>query len=290
MMKKLVLMYVVFALVAIAVAWADPPIEVKGFQVPESVYYDVKGDYYLVSNINGKPTDVDDNGYISKVATDGTVVDLKWIDGRAKSVILSAPKGMAVVGDTLYVTDITAVRMFDRATGRPAGAVEIPGAQFANDLAAAPDGSIYVSDMNTNKVHRIAPDGSLTTFASGPDLVQPNGLAVTPEGTVVVAAMGAPEVFSLASDGSKGKVWMTPEAGLDGLVRLADGSFLVSSWKAQAIYRIDPDGTVTPVLTGITSPADIGFDAKRGRLLVPVFMEDRILIVPYRPEKAPVTH
>ena len=36
-----------------------------------------------------------------------------------------------------------------------------------------------------------------------------------------------------------------------------------------------------PVETGIVSPADIGFDAKRSRILVPVFKEDRIRIFPF---------
>src|SRR5580698_90218 len=36
-----------------------------GFAEPESVVYDVENDRYLVSNINGKPGDKDNNGFIS---------------------------------------------------------------------------------------------------------------------------------------------------------------------------------------------------------------------------------
>src|SRR4051812_41735757 len=35
----------------------------KGFQTPECVLYDPDGDRYLVSNINGKPTEADGNGF-----------------------------------------------------------------------------------------------------------------------------------------------------------------------------------------------------------------------------------
>ena len=68
-----------------------------GFATPESVFYDKKNDRYLVSNINGNPTDADDNGFISIVSVDGKVENLKWIDGTAENIQLSAPKGMAVL-------------------------------------------------------------------------------------------------------------------------------------------------------------------------------------------------
>ena len=70
-----------------------------GFSTPESVIHDPLTDRYLVSNINGSPLETDDNGFISLVADDGTVLNLKWIDGATDSVTLNAPKGMAVVGD-----------------------------------------------------------------------------------------------------------------------------------------------------------------------------------------------
>src|SRR5262245_42159091 len=62
---------------------ANGMIEVKdvGFATPESVLYLPDQDIYLVSNINGKPADHDDNGFISKLGPDGRVIDLKWIDG-----------------------------------------------------------------------------------------------------------------------------------------------------------------------------------------------------------------
>src|SRR3990172_189647 len=127
-----------------------PAITVSGFQTPESVLYDPTADLYLVANINGNPAGTDDNGFISRVTPAGQVQTLKWIDGASASVTLNAPKGMAIAGDTLYVADITAVRMFDRTTGQAKGAVNVPGATFLNDAAAGPDGSVYVTDTGLN--------------------------------------------------------------------------------------------------------------------------------------------
>src|SRR5262249_7581594 len=45
-------------------AWdGKSPLKVDGFSTPESVLYDADGDVYLVSNINGKPAEADDNGF-----------------------------------------------------------------------------------------------------------------------------------------------------------------------------------------------------------------------------------
>src|SRR2546426_4066753 len=92
---------------AAATAPMAPPILVSGgFQTPESIFYEARSDIYLVSNINGDPTAADGNGFISRVAPDGRILELKWIDGTRPGVRLNAPKGMAVAGDTLYVSDI----------------------------------------------------------------------------------------------------------------------------------------------------------------------------------------
>jgi hypothetical protein len=64
-----------------------------------------------------------------------------------------------------------------------------------------------------------------------------------------------------------------PKGTLDGLVQVGD-SILVASWDAATIYRGKPGGAFEPALVGIQSPADIGWDGKRSRLLVPVFDKD----------------
>ena len=45
----------------------------EGFATPESVLYDVESDTYLVSNINGSPLAVDNNGFIWRIAPEGEV-------------------------------------------------------------------------------------------------------------------------------------------------------------------------------------------------------------------------
>lgn len=62
---------------------------------PESVIYSPKQDILFVSNIDGKPNEKDQKGFISKVLpSNGNIIELSWITG------LNAPKGMAIYNNT----------------------------------------------------------------------------------------------------------------------------------------------------------------------------------------------
>src|SRR5688500_3388992 len=110
---------------AAASATADKLGETSGFNVPESVRYDAELDVYYVANINGNPSQKDNNGYIARVRADSTGVMTVLVEGGKGGARLNAPKGMALRGDTLYVADIDMLRMFNRRTGAPVGAVSL---------------------------------------------------------------------------------------------------------------------------------------------------------------------
>jgi len=261
----------------------------QDLQTPESVLYDADQDVYFISNINGKPTAVDDNGYISRVNAETLQGEMKWVEGGKANVTLNAPKGLAILGDTLYVCDLTVVRKFDRKTGAPKGEVAIPGATFMND--AASDGkSVYVSDSGlkagaggnfeptgTDAVWQITADKP-KQIAKGKDLKAPNGVEIA-DGKVWVVTFGASELYQI-DQGKKTNVTTLPKGSLDGLVHLADGSFLVSSWDAKAVYRGKPGAAFTAVIENVNSPADIGYDTKRKRVLIPHFMDSIVTVHP----------
>jgi hypothetical protein len=258
----------------------------SGFQTPESVLYDADQDVYFVSNINGQPTAADDNGFISRVNPETLEITLKWIDGAKSDVTLNAPKGMAIVGDDLYVSDLTVVRRFDRKTGKPKGEVALPGSTFVNDAAA--DGStIYVTDSGLKAGAKgFEPTGTDAVWkitgmkpqkiASGSDLNRPNGITVV-DGKIWVVSFGANELYQI-DKGKKTNVTRLPSGSLDGLVHLSDGTFLISSWDGKAVYRGPATGPFIAAVEKVDSPADIGYDTKRYRLLVPHFMENVVTI------------
>src|SRR5215813_10716960 len=99
--------------------------QIDSLQTPESVLWDQSQDVYFVSNINGNPNAKDNNGFISKLSPEAGPTTLHFIDGGKNGVTLNAPKGLAVHGDTLWVTDIDAVRAFSATTGAPLFSVDL---------------------------------------------------------------------------------------------------------------------------------------------------------------------
>ena len=121
--------------------------ETGGLRVPEAVRYDPDLDVYFISNVNGNPSQRDNNGFIARVHPDSLNAVTVFAEGGARGLNLNAPKGLAIQGDTLFVTDIYMLRKFNKRTGEYFGAVNLRdyGATFLNDIAIGPDG-VYITD------------------------------------------------------------------------------------------------------------------------------------------------
>jgi len=272
----------------------------SGLQMPKSVLWDAGQDVYFVSNINGDSAIPNKNGFLSKIGPDGKIIALKFVDGSKKGSELNAPKGLAIVGDILYVADLNVVRKFDRKSGKAKGVIAIPNSVFLNDLSASPDGKIlYVSDSavtfkagsfagtGNDAIYAInVKKGSAAVLISDEALHWPSGLLADDDGVWVVA-LGANHLFHVDQQGGTGPATRLPKGGLDGIVKLGDGSFLISSWEASAIYRGFPRGEFKEVISGIPSPADIGLDTKRNMLLIPIFQKSAVQFVPLPPLAPP---
>lgn len=262
----------------------------KGFKTPESILFDSVGDRYLVSNINGGPSDVDNNGFISTVKPDGTVDNLEFIAGGKNGVTLNAPKGLVIHGGTLFVADITQVRKFDAATGAPQGSIAFPGATFINDITVDAEGTLYVTDSGikigangptptgTDAIYRVS-NGKVSALAKGKHLNRPNGVALL-DGSVLAVTFGNKQLLRLSSKGAVEQTVELPAGSLDGLVVMPDGHLLVSSWETNSVYVGTLDGAWSAVAENLTAPADIGFDPGRNRVLVPLFTENELRFVP----------
>ena len=262
-----------------------------GFRTPESVRYDADLDIYFVSNISGVPSAKDGDGFISRLGPDGALLDTAFIRGGVNGVVLNAPKGMVVVGDTLWVTDIDALRGFDKRSGAPVASVEFAGAQFLNDVAAGPHGGLYITDSGIridstgmthpgpDRVFRLSADRTITTAAQGDTLGGPNGITWDAgAGRFVVVPIAVGSIFVWTPGDSLPAVIATGPGGYDGVERLADGRFLISSWTDSSVYLLDSTAALVRYITGVPSPADIGRDTRRNRVAIPLFTENRVEI------------
>ncbi|WP_130537467.1 hypothetical protein [Thiomicrorhabdus indica] len=258
-----------------------------GFATPESVEYYADQDVYLVTNINGSPFDADDNGFISKLSPDGKVIDLKWIDGANEKVELHAPKGMTIIGNKLFVADITQIQVFELPSGKQLSSIDVKGSSFLNGITAGENNTVYVTDTGmkpgfeasgTDAIYKVSTNGKVATILKDPNMGRPNGILYD-NGDIYVVFFTSAKMIKM---NDKGEVTEMPEpygARLDGLVKLKDGSLAMSSWESSSI-DVYKNGEYETIAEFLNSPADMDVDTKRNRLLIPLFNEDKVLILP----------
>jgi sugar lactone lactonase YvrE len=253
---------------------------------PESFIVDPDTGMYYVSNVNEHTREREDNnGYITKLDKDLNVVAQKFIEGGRDGTKLNDPKGMAMVGDTLWVADLKFVRAFDKNTGENTDNVSLEqhGAIFLNGIAAGPDGVLYVSDNQKNKIFAIATKNGneVSVLVEGNDLNGPNGLYWdADEALLYVACWNGGMVLAVDAEGTISTFVVNPDtfAHLDGIDRDADGTFYVSDYHKGTVCRITPEKRIEVVVDKLTAPADISLDRANNRLLIPLMAADRITV------------
>ena len=259
--------------------------EVGDLKHPESARYDPDLDVWFVSNVNGEPIKKDNNGFISRIASTGKMDSLKFIEAGRKGVTLNGPKGLAIVGDTLWVADIDAVRAFNKRTGAPVASISLAGkVKFLNDAAAGPDG-VYFTDsglggdlkyVGPDQVIRIGPGRKPSFVLKSDSIGGANGITWVPsQNKFLINSFGNKSIFSWAPGDKAATPIATGPGGADGMEVLPDGRILMTSWADSSLLVVE-NGKAVPIATGIPSPADIGLDPKRNRVAVPMMMEDKL--------------
>lgn len=259
---------------------STPPLATReGFSEPEAVRYDPDQDVYFVGNFNGSGSALDNNGFISRMTPEGEIAQLRFIAGGAGGVTLHAPRGMTIVGDTLWVADVDAVRGFDRRTGAPLASVDFSKADagFLNDVAPGSDGTLHITDTGKNRIYRIA-GGSFTVALDSEDLGAPNGITWDADGGrfIVVPYGGGRDIFSWQQGGTRlEKIGTSGGARFDGVEVLGDGRILVASQGDSSLHLFS-NGRGGPIIRTTGAPADIAVDTKRNRVAVPYIALDRV--------------
>ncbi len=252
--------------------------EVQGLKTPESFIADPSTGNYFISNINGGgPGGKDDDGFITKLDKDGKVINLIFVDGKNKDIILNAPKGLDIIGNILYVSDIDFVRGFDKETGKLLYDLDFKAfnPSSLNDLTHDSQGNLYVSDWISNMIFKIETknNNKISVVAKGNTLGGPNGLNIHPKTNKLInVTWETGKVQEIDSSGSvKTIVEDKRFKTLDGIDFDNNGNMFVSSFTGGEVYKITPDLKVDVFLKGLTSPADINIDRKNNLLLIPSF-------------------
>ena len=174
-----------------------------------------------------------------------------------------SPLGIALSGETLWVTAATlpqgaghdgpsALIAIDKGDGHARHVYPVPdqGKAALNDLTFAPDGTVYASDSISGMLYRLSPTASALTRLKIV-LKSPQGMAVSADGKSLLVADYSLGLVKLDLSGNTFMPLRIPDGinvkGVDGLVRLPDGSFFASQngLKKPRILRLSlsPDWT-----------------------------------------------
>lgn len=231
-----------------------------GLESPESVALSADGRFLYVANVGGEGDARDGDGFISRVALDGGMIERRWAVG------MDAPKGAALKGGRLYVSDIDKLVEVDAASGRVTARYPAPGAKFLNDVAVAPDGRVLVSDSGSARIY-VLEAGRMQVWLEDPKLRAINGILPEKDRLVVTTMDGL--LLSVAWPGRAIGELARGIGDGDGLARLGDGSYLVSEWPGR-LFHLATDGSLSVLIDSRASETYINdFILVGDRLYVP---------------------
>jgi glucose/arabinose dehydrogenase len=265
----------------------------------ESCIYDPGRRLTLVVNRGAAQTEAPNDGFVSLLNRDGSVHTAKWIGATRAGLVLNQPFGSDIHGGRLYLADsdggtadgaprVSVVRMFDLATGAPAGEIKVASSPWFNDIAVAPDGTIYATQTGTPdgktpmRVYKVSAAGVATVLVEGAPLSIPNGIALDPQGNLVVVNIGSKDVLTFSPAGKLLKTEQAAQAGNDGLVIMADGTKYISSVREGGIQRLRPGKAAELIATGIPNAASMCFDPDSGQLVIPMNPNNAVALVKLR--------
>jgi sugar lactone lactonase YvrE len=273
MTKHTLMALLLSALIPVAQAAPLSTQKISGLKMPESVVQATDGRVF-VSEING--FGVDGDGQISVIEAGQVTLFAKGLDD---------PKGLAIIGQFLYVADNKRILKL-ALSGPKQGQAEVFAAAtafpvtplFLNDLEADLAGNLYVSDSGDLKgkggaVYQINAQGQVRLLINGQQdnrVLAPNGLLMDDTGDVLMVvdfASGILYSYNLAT-----KQLLDIAVGFgggDGVVHHANGSMFVSDWKNGKVFRLDMNGEATPLAATYQSAADIALTKDEKILMVP---------------------
>ena len=278
-MKKIALSLITTAILGFA-----STVTVEGFSSPESTIVN-KNDLY-VSNVGKelKPTQKDGDGFISKLDVNGKIKELHFIDG------LDAPKGMGIVGNTLFVADINILRGFDLSTKKEVFNLVFEGVNFLNDITVKDSNTLFIGASDTSAIYEV--NIASKSYKKLMDFTVTNGLFYE-DGILYAAQLGSSTQNMFDGKGKLYKIDLkdnnkltqlgTFEGVLDGVTKVGNKVY-VSDWgngKDTGIVRVYDLKTKEETILKLQSfmgAADFWIDEKSKKIFMPQMIGNKVTI------------
>jgi gluconolactonase len=234
----------------------------------------------FTAGIEGPACDKDGNVYVVNFKEQQTIGKITpdgkgevWLTLPGKSV------GNGIVFDKqgmMYVADYVGhnVLKIDPATKKVTVFAHEDKMHQPNDLAIAPDGTLYASDpdwgKNTGQVWKVGKDGKVTLAAGG--LGTANGIEVSPDGKTLYVNESVQRnvwTFPIKGDGSLGEKQLLKkfeDHGFDGMRCDAQGNLYITRYGKGTVVKLSPEGKVLKEIDVLgEAPSNLCFGGPDGR-------------------------
>ena len=242
----------------------------QGLKVPESVLFDAGSGILYVSNVDGKPSDKDSTGFISTLTIDGQILNAEWVKG------IDAPKGMGILNNHLFVSNIDEVVEIDIPSATIVKRYTVKNSKFLNDIAVDPlTGMIFITDSGTGQIF-VLHNGIINLWLEGPMFKGANGLFL--RGNVLYIGTGN---SILQADIKSGEVMVcvSNTGGVDGLYVNSEGKFIYSDWLGSvfmASFKKKPE-LLLNTMAQKANAADFGIIPVKNIILIPTFFDNKVV-------------
>ena len=252
---------------------------------PENALWDDTSKSWFISCLGGEKVTIEKDGYgwITRLDSMGNVISNRWIEG------LDAPTGMASYKNLLYVADRGVLVEIDILKGTIIRKINLPNSEFANDVAAAPNGDIYVSDTFTNSIYKLPKNKNIEIFVKNDILECPNGLWIDRKNLIVATwgPMTNRATFETSRKGTLMRINLKtkeiepigkglPIANFDGVVKYGE-FYYATDWTGGRLLKISEEGNVEEVISGFSQLADLGINIKKGIIMIPEMSKNRFI-------------
>lgn len=247
----------------------------------------------FTAGIEGPACDADGNVYAVNYERDGTIGKVTpagkgevWIELPGKST------GNGIVFDrkgTMYVADYVGhnVLAIDPATRKVTVYAHDARMHQPNDLAIAPDGTLYASDPDwgnkTGRVWRVGADRKPIIAADG--MGTSNGIEVSPDGKSLYVNESVQRnvwAFTIGKDGEltdKRLVKKFDDHGFDGMRCDVDGNLYITRYGKGTVVVLSPAGKVLHEIDVLgPSPSNLCFGGPDGKTIYVTEVSKRRLV------------
>ncbi len=255
---------------------------------PAAVVWHEASQNWFVSNLAGSALASEGGGWISRIPRRDVKVEPVFVEG------LRAPRGIAALGDLLYVAEVDAVAVVSIARRQVERRQVVPKARRLSGLAADGEGNLYVSDVLTDTIHVLPKGGQPRILLQSKDLMGPNGLWIDGSDLLVASWGRITNAPSLQTSGPgrlqridlktrRLRAFDTPPptGRLGGVVRSLEG-LVVTDAEAGRVLLWAPDGNITTVRGTLKECGMPGINPEQGLLAVPEAAANDVVFVPLR--------